>query len=67
MGFPPIIVTSFIVPAAASTPMSPPGKKMGSTVCESELTIKVKSPERGIVAPSSNSSTPIPLSMDLVL
>ena len=35
IGFAPITATSFIVPEMASEPISPPGKIIGCTVCES--------------------------------
>ena len=55
----PIIARSFTVPATASRPMSPPGKKIGWTTWESVVTTSQRSPTRR-AAPSSIAASPIP-------
>ena len=54
----PIIARSLTVPETASRPMSPPGKKIGCTTCESVVTTSQRSPSRS-AAPSSIAPSPI--------
>jgi hypothetical protein len=61
MGFAPIMDRSLTAPQIASFPRSPPGKNRGFTVVASVVITMFLSP-RGIVAPSSISGRPIPLS-----
>ena len=56
----PIIARSLTVPETERRPMSPPGKKMGWTTCESVVTTRYRSPSQS-AAPSSIASAPIPL------
>ena len=61
IGVAPIIKRSFTVPHALKIPKFPPGKNNGYTVCPSAVTtISSSHSSNGIVAPSSNSSTPMP-------
>ena len=59
IGRPPIIARSLIVPQTAIRPMSPPGKKIGETTWLSVVKTMFW-PFRGMTAPSSSDSSPIP-------
>ena len=56
---------SFTVPATAIRPMSPPGKKIGRTTCESVVKTTF-APLIGTTAPSSRASSPIPPAFECV-
>ena len=51
------------MPDTLSRPMSPPGKKIGWTTCESVVMTSQRSPTR-IAAPSSRAERPIPSTGD---
>ncbi len=55
----PITARSLTVPETARRPMSPPGKKIGCTTCESVVRMSQRSPTR-IAAPSSSAERPMP-------
>ena len=59
IGLAPIMARSFAVPQTLTRPMSPPGKNMGRTMCESVVRTMF-CPLIGITAPSSRDSSPIP-------